>query len=86
MEKLSPREEICKGPPCAWSERIWHQYAEKHAYGHGSFGADFHACVTGEAGGGGDIYGGLKRAHFLNASLESTGTRRTVSKRYCGIL
>jgi hypothetical protein len=40
--KVVPREETLKGPTCSWAEGICHQYAEKHAYGHGSFGANFH--------------------------------------------
>jgi hypothetical protein len=43
--KIVPREEIFKGPPCAWSEGICYQYAEKHAYGHGSFGANISPFV-----------------------------------------
>src|SRR5277367_3469548 len=32
--KIVPEEDIFKGPSCSWSEGIWHQYAQKHAYGH----------------------------------------------------
>jgi hypothetical protein len=40
--KLVPKEEIFKGGAWCWNEGIWHQYPQKHAYGHGPFGAGFH--------------------------------------------
>jgi len=40
--KVVSREEIFEGPSCSWSEGIWCQFAQKYAYGHGTFGADFH--------------------------------------------
>jgi hypothetical protein len=40
--KLVPEEEIYKGGAWCWNEGICHQYAQKHAYGHGPFGVNFH--------------------------------------------
>ncbi|KIN04941.1 hypothetical protein OIDMADRAFT_50774 [Oidiodendron maius Zn] len=40
--EVVPEEKIFKGPSCSWTEGIFHQFAQKQAYGHGSFGPDFH--------------------------------------------
>ena len=40
--KVVPEEEIFTGKAWSWSEGIWHQFAQKHAYGHGTFGVSFH--------------------------------------------
>lgn len=40
--KLVPKKEIFKGGACCWNEGIRHQFAQKHAYGNGPFGAGFH--------------------------------------------
>jgi hypothetical protein len=42
MESLVPEEEIYKGGAWCWNEGIWHQYTQKHAYGHRPFGVNFH--------------------------------------------
>src|SRR5437016_5323642 len=40
--EVVPKKEIFKGPSCSWSEGRFHQLAQKHAYGHGSYGVHFH--------------------------------------------
>jgi hypothetical protein len=35
--KLVPKAEIYKGGAWCWNEGKWHQFAQKHAYGHGPF-------------------------------------------------
>jgi len=40
--KVIPRQEISKGSSYCWFEGRIHQLAQKHAYGHGPFGANFH--------------------------------------------
>jgi len=40
--EIVPREEAFKGPSPIFCEGRGHQLAEKHAYGHGPFGAHFH--------------------------------------------
>ena len=32
--KIVPKKEIFKGGSWSWNEGIWHQFAQKHAYGH----------------------------------------------------
>jgi hypothetical protein len=39
---IVPKKQIYKGPSCSWSERRHYQFAQKHAYGHGPFGANFY--------------------------------------------
>ena len=34
--KLVPEEETYKGGSWSWNEGIWYQYAQKHAYDHGT--------------------------------------------------
>jgi hypothetical protein len=45
--KLVPKKEIFKGGAWCWNEGICHQYAQKHAYGHGLFGVNFHEVSIG---------------------------------------
>jgi hypothetical protein len=45
--KVVSKEEMFRGSSWSWSEGIWHQYAQKHAYGHGDFGANFHEVSIG---------------------------------------
>jgi hypothetical protein len=40
--KVVPEEEIFRGGSWTWSEGTSYQLAEKHAYGHGPFGVNFH--------------------------------------------
>jgi hypothetical protein len=47
MERLSLRRRCLEEVLGPWSEGIWHQYAQKHAYGHGDFGANFHEVSIG---------------------------------------
>jgi hypothetical protein len=45
--EIVPREEAVKGPSPVFGEGRCHQLAEKHAYGHGPFGANFHEVSIG---------------------------------------
>jgi hypothetical protein len=45
--KLVPKQEIFKGGAWCWNEAIGQQYAQKHAYGHGPFGVNFHEVSIG---------------------------------------
>jgi len=45
--KVVPEKEIFKGPSCSWCEGICHQFAQKHTYGNGPFGANFHEVSIG---------------------------------------
>jgi hypothetical protein len=40
--KVISKEEMFIESSWSWSEGIWHQYAQKHAYGYGAFNANFH--------------------------------------------
>ena len=40
--KIVPEEETFKRGSWSWNEGLWHQCAQKHAYGHGTFGANYH--------------------------------------------
>jgi hypothetical protein len=40
--KVVPEEEIFTRKAWSWSEGRWHQFSQKHTYGHESFGANFH--------------------------------------------
>jgi hypothetical protein len=45
--KVVPKKEIFKGGSWSWNEGIWHQFSQKHAYGHGAFGANCHEVNVG---------------------------------------
>ena len=45
--KVVSREEMFRRSSWSWSEGIWYQYAQKHAYGHGTLGANFHEVSIG---------------------------------------
>ena len=45
--KIVPEEETFKGPSPSFIEGIFHQFAEKHAYGHGPFGVEHHEVSIG---------------------------------------
>jgi hypothetical protein len=40
--KIVPEEETFKGGSWSWNEGLWHQFAQKEPYGHGTFGANHH--------------------------------------------
>src|SRR5271155_5685707 len=40
--KVVPEKEIFRGRSWSWSEGRCHQLVQKHAYGHGPFGVNFH--------------------------------------------
>jgi hypothetical protein len=40
--KLVPEEETFKGGSWSWNEGVCHQYAQKHADDHGTFGTSYH--------------------------------------------
>jgi hypothetical protein len=45
--KVVPKKEIFKGGSWSWNEGIWRQLTQKHAYGHGPFGANCHEVNIG---------------------------------------
>jgi hypothetical protein len=45
--KVVTKKEAFAGGSWVWNEGIWHQYAQKHAYGHGPFGVNFHEVSIG---------------------------------------
>jgi hypothetical protein len=39
--KIVTKKEIFEGPPCSWIEGMFHQFAQKHAYGPGALNTSF---------------------------------------------
>jgi hypothetical protein len=37
-----PQKETFKGGSWSWNEGLWHQFAQRDTYGHGTFGVNFH--------------------------------------------